>query len=93
MVTAEIQRIEPTERSMPPAMMTTASPSANSEISEMCRTVLRRLSGLRKTGFSSAVRPARPIITASMVSSFFIRAKRVAEATVATGLAAGSAGI
>ena len=43
-----MQMIDPTDRSMPPAMITTASPSANSEISEMCRTLLRRLSPSRK---------------------------------------------
>ena len=92
-----MQMTEPTDRSMPPAMITTASPSANSEISEMWRTVLRRLSPPRNTGLSTAVRPARPTITASIVSSFFIRARLVGETDVGVGLAMGpgigSAGI
>src|SRR5688572_167487 len=63
--------IDPTDRSMPPAMMTTASPSANSAISEMWRTSLFRLSALRKLdGLMIAVMIASAIITPSMVSSF-----------------------
>ena len=50
-----MQITEPIDRSMPPAMITTASPSANSEISEMCRTLLRRFSAPRKSGLSAAV--------------------------------------
>ena len=70
-----MQMIEPTDRSMPPAMITTASPSAKSEISEMCRTLLRRLSPPKKLGLRSAVMLARAIITPSIVSSFFAIAR------------------
>src|SRR4051812_22926535 len=62
--------IDPIDRSMPPAMMTIASPSANSEISEMCRMLLRRLSPPRNSGFSTAVTIASATITANIVSSF-----------------------
>src|SRR5262245_2030806 len=62
--------IDPIERSMPPAMMTIASPSANSEISEMCRMLLRRLSPPRNSGFSTAVMIASATITANIVISF-----------------------
>src|SRR5262245_28584736 len=65
------QMIDPTDRSMPPAMITIASPSANNEISEMWRTLLRRLSPSRKLlGFSAAVMIASTIITPSIVNSF-----------------------
>src|SRR5262249_48558968 len=66
-----MQMIDPIDRSMPPAMMTTASPSANSEMSEMWRRLLRRLSPPRKSGFKSAVMTASAIITESIVISFF----------------------
>src|SRR4051812_39181469 len=62
--------IDPIDRSMPPAMMTIASPSANSEISEMCRMLLRRLSPPRNSGFNTAVTIASATITANIVSSF-----------------------
>ena len=62
--------IEPIDRSMPPAMITIASPSANSEIREMWRMLLRRLSPPRNSGFSTAVMIASAIITANIVSSF-----------------------
>src|SRR6476646_8615454 len=65
-----MQMIDPTDRSIPPAMITIASPHANSEISEMCRTLLRRLSAPRKLGFRIAVMTASAIITPSIVSSF-----------------------
>src|SRR5262245_18088695 len=65
-----MQMTDPIDRSMPPAMITIASPSANSEISEMCRMLLRRLSPPKKTGFSTAVMIASAIITPSIVSSF-----------------------
>src|SRR6476619_4053200 len=65
-----MQMIDPTDRSIPPAMMTIASPHANNEISEMCRTLLRRLSPPRKLGFRIAVMTASAIITPSIVSSF-----------------------
>src|SRR6186997_1926177 len=65
-----MQMIDPTDRSMPPAMITIASPQANNEISEMCRTLLRRLSAPRKLGLISAVMIARAISTPSMVNSF-----------------------
>src|SRR5215471_256244 len=65
-----MQMIDPTDRSMPPAMITIASPHANNEISEMCRTLLRRLSAPRKLGFRIAVMTASAIITPSIVSSF-----------------------
>src|SRR4051812_4296582 len=62
--------IDPIDRSMPPAMMTIASPSANSDISEMCRMLLRRLSPPRNSGFNTAVTIASATITANIVSSF-----------------------
>src|SRR5215470_11327951 len=62
--------IDPIDRSMPPAMITIASPSANSEISEMWRTLLRRLSPPRNSGFSTAVMIASATITANIVISF-----------------------
>src|SRR6476646_11745239 len=65
-----MQMTDPTDRSMPPAMITIASPHANSEISEMWRTLLRRLSAPRKLGFRIAVMTASAIITPSIVSSF-----------------------
>src|SRR3954464_214228 len=65
-----MQMIDPTERSMPPAMMTIASPHAKSEISEMCRTLFRRLSTPRKLGFRIAVATASAINTPSIVNSF-----------------------
>src|SRR6185295_16039012 len=65
-----MQMIDPTDRSMPPAMITIASPHANSEISEMWRTLLRRLSAPRKLGFRIALMTASAIITPSIVSSF-----------------------
>ena len=39
-----MQMTDPIDRSMPPAMITIASPRANSEISEMCRMLFCRLS-------------------------------------------------
>src|SRR5437763_8416783 len=65
-----MQMMDPTDRSMPPAMMTIASPHANNEISEMCRTLFRRLSTPRKLGFRIAVATASAINTPSIVSSF-----------------------
>ena len=62
--------IDPTDRSMPPAMITIASPHANNEISEMCRTLLRRLSAPRKLGLRIAVMITSAISTPSIVSSF-----------------------
>src|SRR6476646_3245832 len=65
-----MQMIDPTDRSIPPAMITIASPHANNEISEMCRTLFRRLSTPRKLGFRIAVATASAISTPSIVSSF-----------------------
>src|SRR5215467_5186686 len=73
--------IDPIDRSMPPAMMTIASPSANSEINEMCRMLLRRLSPPRNSGFSTAVMIASAIITANIVSSFLNALMRRARAS------------
>src|SRR3954470_7363287 len=73
--------IDPIDRSMPPAMMTIASPSANSDISEMCRMLLRRLSPPRNSGFSTAVMIASAIITANIVSSFLNALMRRARAS------------
>src|ERR1700761_9522409 len=60
---------DPTERSIPPAMITIASPSANSEINAMWRTLLLKLSAPRKYGFKIA----RPPTSHQAWSALFLR--------------------
>ena len=43
-------RIEPTDRSIPPAMMITVMPSAMMLITAVCRTTLERFVAVRKLG-------------------------------------------
>ena len=49
-------RIEPTDRSMPPAMMTSVMPSAMMLITAVCRTTLERFVSVRKCGDAMAQR-------------------------------------
>ena len=85
--------VEPTERSMPPAMMTSASPSATIPTTEISRATLNRLRAVRKYGLVmlSATKTAisiSPTVASrrSRTAAIPRRSRRLPERTGATAL-------
>src|SRR5262245_5040790 len=70
-ITPSSAKIDPTERSMPPVMMTNPSPSENRPNRPIRLAVLARLSGDRKRGFKNATTAPTTRISRNRPRSFF----------------------